>query len=67
MQEAAELSPQAWTLREQYPGASMQAQCQKEAQTERWQRPRQLDDGMHADADKAEAAPIKSRTLGMSL
>ena len=29
-------------------------------------RPRQLDDGMLADANKAEAAPIESWTLGMS-
>ena len=64
---AAELSPRAWTLQERYPGARAQAPCQKEAQTERLPRPHQLDDGTHADINKAEAAPIESQTLGMSL
>ena len=64
---AAESSLRACTLRERYPGVHAQAPRQKEAHTERRLRPRQMDDGMLADANKAEAAPIESRTLGMSL
>ncbi len=67
MQVAAELSPRALALQEQYPGARAQALHQKDAQTERRPRPRWLDDGTHADTNKAEAAPMESQTLGMSL
>jgi hypothetical protein len=54
-QVAVELSLRACTLREQYPGARAQAPRQKEAHTERWPRPRLMDDGTLADANKAEA------------
>jgi hypothetical protein len=64
---AVELGPWAWTLQEKYPGAGAQAPHQKKAQTEHWLRPHQLDDGTHVEANKAEAAPIESCTLGMSL
>ena len=66
-QVAAELSPRAWTLQEQYPGARPQTPLQKEAHTKRSPRPCWMDDGTHADANKAEAAPFESRTLSMSL
>jgi hypothetical protein len=62
----AELSLRACTPWEQYPGARAQAPRQKDAHTERWWRPRRMDDGALADANKAEAAPIESLTLGMS-
>ncbi len=65
-QVATELGPWVRILQEQYPGACAQAMCQKEAQSDRRPRPRQLDDGTLADANKAEAAPIESWTLGMS-
>ena len=63
---AAELGLQACTLQEQYPGARAQAPRQKDAHTERRPRPRWMDNGALADANKAEAAPIESLTLGMS-
>jgi hypothetical protein len=62
-QVAAELSLRACTLREQYPGARAQAPRQKDAHTKHWPRPRQMDDGALADANKAEAAPIESLIL----
>ncbi len=55
-QVAAELSVQARTLRERYPGARAQAPRQKGAHIERWPRPRRMDDGALADTNKAEAA-----------
>jgi hypothetical protein len=66
------LSLRFWTLREQYHGARVQAQNQKDAQTERRPRPHWLDEGMHTDASKAEAAPnsklkIKSSKLKLGL
>ena len=63
VQVAVELSLQACTLREQYPGARAQAPRQKGSHTERWPRPRWMDDGTLADANKAEAASIESLTL----
>jgi hypothetical protein len=56
-QVAAELSLRARTLREQYSGAPVQAPCQNDAHIKRWPRPRQMDDGALAYANKAEAAP----------
>jgi hypothetical protein len=53
---AAELSLQARTLRELYPGARAQAPRQKDAHIERWPRPRWMEDGALANANKAEAA-----------
>ena len=44
----------------------MQAPRQKGAYTERRPRPRWMDDGVLADANKAEAVPIESLTLGIS-
>ncbi len=55
-QVAAELSVQARTLRERYPGARAQAPHQKGARIERRPRPRRTDDGALADANKAEVA-----------
>ena len=49
---AAELSLQACTLRERYPGARAQAPRRKDAKTERRPRPCRLDDGALADANK---------------
>ncbi len=66
MRVAAELSLQACTLQEQYPGARAHALHQKDAPTKHRPRPRRMDDGLLADANKAEAAPIESLTLGMS-
>jgi hypothetical protein len=63
-QLAAELSLRAYTLQEQYPGARAQAPRQKDARTERRPRPCWMDDGMHADASKAEAQPISKLKLG---
>ncbi len=60
---AAELSPWAWTLQEQYPGARARAPHQKGAHTERRPRSRRMDDGPLAGANKAEAAPIESLSL----
>jgi hypothetical protein len=60
------MSLRPWALQEQYPGARARAPRQKEAHTERWPRPRQMDDGTLADANRAEAVPIESLTLGMS-
>ena len=60
---AAELSLQACTLQEQYPGARTQAPRQKDAHTERRPRQRQMDDGTLADAIKAEAAPTSKLKL----
>jgi hypothetical protein len=65
-QVAAELSLPAFTLWEWYPGARAQVPRQKDAHTNRRPRPRRMDDGALADANKAEAAPIESLTLGMS-
>jgi hypothetical protein len=59
-QVAAELSVQAGTLRERYPGARAQASRQKGAHTEHRPRPRRMDDGALADANKAEAATTTS-------
>ncbi len=53
---AAELSVRARTLRALYPGARAQAPRQKDAHTERRPRPRRMDDGVLANANKAEAA-----------
>ena len=53
---AAELSVQARTLQERYPGARVQAPRQKGAHIERQPRLRRMDDGALADANKAEAA-----------
>ena len=61
---AEELSLRACTLREQYPGACAQAPHQKDAHTKRRLRPRQMDDGTHADASKAEAEPTSKLKLG---
>jgi hypothetical protein len=55
-QVAAELSVRAYTLQEQHPGARARAPCQKGAHTERRPRPRRMDDGALADANKAKAA-----------
>jgi hypothetical protein len=55
-QVVGELSIQACTLREQYPGARAHAPRQKETHTERWLRPRRMDNGALADTNKAEAA-----------
>jgi hypothetical protein len=63
---AAELSLRACTLRERYPGVPAQAPHQKDAHTKRRPKPRRMDDGTLADANKAEVAPIESLTLGMS-
>ncbi len=52
---AAELSVRARTLRELYPGARAQAPRQKDAHIQRWPRPRRMDDGALANANKAEA------------
>jgi hypothetical protein len=59
----AELSIRACTLQEPYPGAPIQAPRQKDAHTKRRPRPHWLDDGVLADANKAEAALIESLTL----
>jgi hypothetical protein len=53
---AAELSVRARTLRELHPGARALAPRQKGAHIERRSRPRRMDDGALADANKAEAA-----------
>jgi hypothetical protein len=55
-QVAAELSLRARTLQEQYPGALAQAPRQKDAHIKRRPRPRQMDNGALAYANKAEAA-----------
>ncbi len=52
----AELSLQACTLQKQYPGARVQAPRQKDADIERRPRPRRMDDGVLAYANKAGAA-----------
>jgi hypothetical protein len=62
-QVAAELSVQACTLREQYPGARVRAPRQKDAHIERRPRPRRMDDGTLAYANKAEAAPTSKLKL----
>ncbi len=66
MRVAAKLSLRACTLQEQYPGARAPAPRQNDAHTKRWPRPRWMDDDALADANKAEAAPIESLTLGVS-
>jgi hypothetical protein len=53
---AAELSLRACTLQEWYPGARGRAPHQKGAHTERRPRPCRMDNGVLADANKAEAA-----------
>ncbi len=53
---AAELSLRACTLREQHPGARGRAPRQKGAHTEHQPRPRWMDNGALADANKVEAA-----------
>ncbi len=58
------MSLRACTLREQYPGARAHAPRQQDAHTKRRPRPRRMDDGALADANKAKAAPIESLTLG---
>jgi hypothetical protein len=62
-QLAAELSLQARTLWEQYPGARAQAPCQKDAHTKRRLRPHRMDNGALADANKAEAVPTSKLKL----
>ena len=62
-QVAAELSVRARTLRERYPGACAQAPRQKGAHIERRPRPRRMDDGELADANKAEAATTNKLEL----
>ncbi len=57
---AAELSVQAPTLQELYSGARAQAPRQKGAHIKRQPRPRRMDDGALANADKAEAATTTS-------
>jgi hypothetical protein len=52
---AAELSLRARTLREQYPGVRAIALCQKDAHIKRRPRPRRMDNGVLAYANKAEA------------
>jgi hypothetical protein len=65
-QVAAELSIQARTLRERYPGARAQASRQKGARIERRPRPRRTDDGALAKANKAEAATTKLELASQS-
>jgi len=60
---AVELSLRACTLRERYPGARVQAPRQKGAHTERQPRPRRMDDGALAYANKAEAATTSKLKL----
>ncbi len=60
---AAELSLLARTLQEQYPGACAQAPRQKDAHIERRLRPRRMDDGALAYANKAEAASTSKLKL----
>ena len=60
---AAELSLRACTLRERYPGARARAPRQKGAHTERRPRPRRMDNGALAYANKAEAAPTSKLKL----
>ncbi len=60
---ATEFSLRAYTLRERYPGARAQAPCQKGAHIERQPRPRRMDDGALADANKAEAATTNKLEL----
>jgi hypothetical protein len=57
---AAELSVRACTLRERYPGARARAPRKKGAHIQRRPRPRRMDNGALADANKAEAATIPS-------
>ena len=65
-QVAAELSVRAHTLRERYPGARAQAPRQKGARIERRPRPRRMDNGALADANKAEAATTKLELASQS-
>ncbi len=60
---ATELSLRACTLREQYPGARARAPRQKGAHTERRPRPRRMDNGALAYANKAEAATTSKLKL----
>jgi hypothetical protein len=60
---AAELSVRARTLRERYPGARARAPHQKGAHTERRPRPRRMDDGALAYANKAEAVTTSKLKL----
>ncbi len=60
---AAELSVRACTLQERYPGVRTRAPHQKGAHIERRPRPRQMDDGALADANKAEAATTNKLEL----
>ena len=53
---AAELSVRARTLQERYPGARTRVPRQKGAHIKRRPRPRRMDDGALADANKATAA-----------
>ncbi len=62
-QVAAELSVRACTLRERYPGARTRAPRQKGARIEHRPRPRRMDDGALADANKAEAATTNKLEL----
>ncbi len=62
-QVVAELSVRARTLREQYPGARARAPRQKGAHIKRQPRPRRMDDGALADANKAEAATTNKLEL----
>jgi hypothetical protein len=64
---AAELSLQARTLREKYPGVRAQAPRQKDTHIERRPRPRQMDDGVLAYANKAEAATTSELKLAKQL
>ncbi len=60
---AAELSVRARTLRELYPSARAQAPRQKGAHIEPRPRPRRMEDGALADANKAKAAPTSKLEL----
>ncbi len=65
-QVAAELSVRACTLRERYPCARAQVPRQKGARIERRPRPHRTDDGVLADANKAEAATTKLELASQS-
>jgi hypothetical protein len=62
-QVAAKLRVQARALQERYPGAPAQAPRQKGAHIEHWPRPRWMDDGALANANKAEAATTNKLEL----
>jgi hypothetical protein len=60
---AAELSLQACTPQERYPDARARAPHQKGAHTKRQPRPRRMDNGALAFANKAEAATTNKLKL----